>query len=166
MKLSRYFKEELVKLEMTTVIEPLAEDMSETKWRQHGKEKVLDELVTLLESGVRIGNRTKLLLDFVNREKKATTGIGLGIAIPHIRSMQAKEFSIAFARSTDGYYFDSLDGESAHLFFIMAAPPYEDDFYLKVYKSLAEMLQYESFREELMSIQHAGEMIRLMRSME
>lgn len=166
MNLSRYFKEELVKLEMTTVIEPLAEEMSKSKWRQKGKEKVLDELVTLLESGVRIGNRTKLLLDFVNREKKATTGIGHGIAIPHIRSMQAKEFSIAFARSTVGYDFDSLDNEPAHLFFIMAAPPYEDDFYLKVYKSLAEMLQYDSFREELMNIQHEGELIRCLHTME
>lgn len=166
MNLSRYFKEELVKLEMTTVIEPKSEDMSESKWRQQGKEKVLDELVSLLESGARIGNRTKLLLDFVNREKKATTGIGYGIAIPHIRSMQAKEFSIAFARSTTGYDFDSLDKEPAHLFFIMAAPPYEDDFYLKVYKSLAEMLQYDSFREELMSIQYEGELIRCLRAME
>lgn len=166
MNLSRYFKEELVKLEMTTVIEPLTEEMSEAKWRQRGKELVLEELVTLLESGNRIGNRTKLLLDFINREKKATTGIGYGIAIPHIRSMQAKEFSIAFARSSVGYEFDSLDGEPAHLFFIMAAPPYEDDFYLKVYKSLAEMLQFESFRKELMSIQYEGELIRCLRQME
>ena len=166
MNLSRYFKEELVKLEMTTVIEPLTEEMSEVKWKQRGKELVLDELVTLLESGARVGNRTKLLLDFVNREKKATTGIGHGIAIPHIRSMQAKEFSIAFARSTKGYEFDSLDNEPAHLFFIMAAPPYEDDFYLKVYKSLAEMLQFDSFRDELMSIQQEGELIRCLRQME
>ena len=166
MNLSRYFKEELIKLEMTTAIEPLAEDMSESKWIQNGKENILDELVTLLESGSRIGNRTKLLLDYVNREKKATTGIGHGIAIPHVRSMQAKEFSIAFARSTQGYNFESLDGEPAHLFFIMAAPPYEDDFYLKVYKSLAEKLQYESFREELMSIQYEGELIRCLRAME
>ena len=166
MNLSRYFKEELVKLEMTTVIAPLSEEESEKKWRQHSKELVLDELVSLLETGTRIGNRTKLLLDYVNREKKATTGIGDGIAIPHIRSMQAKEFSIAFARSTQGYDFDSLDGKPAHLFFIMAAPPYDDNFYLKVYKSLAEHLQYESFREELMSIQTEGELIRVLRTME
>ena len=166
MNLARYFKEELVKLEMTTVVEPLREDESESKWKQNIKENVLDELVTLLESGVRIGNRTKLLNDYINRERKATTGIGHGIAIPHVRSMQAKEFSIAFARSTQGYYFDSLDNQPAHLFFIMAAPPYDDDFYLKVYKSLAEMLQYESFREDLLSMQTEGELMRALRAME
>lgn len=166
MNLARYFREDLVKLEMTTVVEPLGEEQSESKWQQNIKENVLDELVTLLESGVRIGNRTKLLNDYINRERKATTGIGHGIAIPHVRSMQAKEFSIAFARSSQGYYFDSLDNQPAHLFFIMAAPPYDDDFYLKVYKSLAEMLQYDSFREELLSMQTEGELMRVLRTME
>ncbi len=166
MNLARYFTEELVKLEMDTVIEPLSEEESVPKWRQRGKEVVLDELVGLLESGSRIGNRSKLLTDFINREKKATTAIGDGVAFPHVRTMQAKEFSIAFARSSEGYDFDSPDHKPSHLFFIMAAPPYDDNFYLKVFKSLAEMLQYESFRNDLLSIQSPGELIRALRAME
>jgi mannitol/fructose-specific phosphotransferase system IIA component (Ntr-type) len=155
-----------IKLEMETVIEPLEEGLSEAKWQLAAKEQVLDELVSLLEVNSRVGNRTKLLLDFVNREKKATTGIGDGVAIPHIRSMQAKELTMAFARSTAGYYFDSLDGNPAHLFFVMAAPPYDDNLYLKVFKSLAEMLRNESFRRELMEIENPGEVIRLIRAAE
>jgi len=166
MNLSRYFTEDLIKLEMTTVIEPLGEDESVERWRQSSKELILEELVSLLEVGNRIGNRSKLLLDLINREKKATTGIGHGVAVPHIRSMQAKEFMIAFARSTEGYDFGSLDGNPAHLFFIMAAPPYDDNLYLKAFKALAEMLQYESFREDLMSLQSPGELIRALRAME
>ncbi len=166
MNLSRYFTEDLIKLEMTTVIEPLGEDESAERWRQSGKELILEELVSLLEVGNRIGNRSKLLLDLINREKKASTGIGHGVAVPHIRSMQAKEFMIAFARSTEGYDFGSLDGNPAHLFFIMAAPPYDDNLYLKAFKALAEMLQYESFRENLLSLQSPGELIRALRAME
>jgi len=166
MQISRYFSEDLVKLEMETVIEPLGEDMSEIKWRQKGKEQILDELVTLLESGHRIGNRSKLLLDYINREKKATTGIGDGVAIPHVRSMQAKDLMFAFARSTKGYDFESLDGKPSHLFFVMACPSYDDNLYLKLFKALAEMLQYESFREELMNVQHPGELIRAIRAHE
>lgn len=166
MNISRYMAEERIKLEMNTVIEPLEEGMSESKWQMAAKEKVLDELVTLLENGTRVGNRTKLLLDFVNREKKATTGIGNGIAIPHIRSMQAKELVMAVGRSPEGYFFDALDGQPAHLFFIMAAPPYDDNLYLKVFKALSEMLQYESFRKELMEVESPGEMLRIIRSAE
>lgn len=166
MNLSRYFREDLIKLEMDTVIEPPRDEESIDKWRLKCKEMILDELVSLLETGNRIGNRSKLLLDFINREKKATTAIGNGIAIPHIRSMQAKEFIIAFARSKEGYDFDSLDGEPAHMFFIMASPPYDDNFYLKVFKNLSENLQYESFRNELMSLETEGELIRALRAME
>jgi len=166
MNLARYITVERVKLEMTTEIEPLVEGASQTKWLQEAKAQILDELVGVLENGSRIGNRTKLVLDFVNREKKATTAIGYGVAIPHIRSLQAKDFTLGFARSTTGFDFDSLDGEPTHLFFIMAAPPYDDNLYLKVFKALAEMLQYESFREELMSVQSPGEVIRALRAME
>lgn len=166
MKLSRYLKEECIKLEMSTVIEPCPEGASVEKWRLEAKSMIIDELISLLENGSRIGNRTKLKIDFVNREKKATTGIGDGIGIPHIRSLQAKDFMIAFARSIEGYDFDSLDSKPTHLFFMMAAPPYDDSLYLKVFKTLAEMLQYESFRQELMDATSPGEVIRAVRSME
>ena len=157
---------EQIKLEMETVIEPPEEGESVDKWRQQTKALVLFELVDLLDTTNRVGNRNKLLLDFVNREKKATTGIGHGIAIPHIRSKHASEFMLGFARSSQGYYFDSMDGEPVHLFFVMAAPPYDDSLYLKVFKSLAEMLQYDSFREQLMTVWTPGEIIRAIRSME
>ncbi|HKK20174.1 MAG TPA: PTS sugar transporter subunit IIA [candidate division Zixibacteria bacterium] len=166
MNVSRYFNEALVKLEMETVIEPQGEEESLAKFQQRSKEAVLDELVNLLETGNRFGNHNKLIIDFVNRERKATTGIGHGVAIPHVRTMQAKEFIIAFARSTAGYEFEAMDGEPVHLFFIMAAPPYDDTLYLRIFKSLAEMLQYESFRNELMTLKSPGELIRALRSME
>jgi mannitol/fructose-specific phosphotransferase system IIA component (Ntr-type) len=166
MNLSRYLTEELVKLEMNTVLDPPPENGSFEKYQIRSKELILSELVELLDSGARIGNRTKLLLDFVNREKKATTGIGFGVAIPHIRSMQAKEFMLAFARSHEGYEFDSLDKEKVHMFFVMASPPYDDNMYLKAFKQLATMLQYDSFREELMSVSSPGEVIRALRQME
>ncbi len=166
MNISRALTEDLIKLELETVIEPFDGNGSEERWRSAGKEKLLDELVGILEHDSRIGNRKKLLDDFINRERKATTAIGHGVAFPHIRSMQAKEFMIGFARSTKGYDFDSPVGDPCHLFFVMAAPPYDDNLYLKVFKSLSEMLVQESFREELMSIKSPGEVIRAIRAME
>lgn len=158
--------EALVKLEMTTVIEPPVEGASIEKWRASAKEDILKELVSLLSAQNRIGNETKLLIDFVNRERKATTGIGKGIAIPHIRSLQAKEFMIAFARSAGGYDFDALDHQPTHMFFVMASPPYDDSMYLKAFKALAEMAQYETFRADLMAARSAGEILRTIRAME
>ena len=108
MNFARYLTEELIKLEMTTVIEPLEEEGNYEKWLHQSKESILDELVTLLNDGARVGNKSKLLTDFINRERKATTGLSYGVAVPHIRSLQAKDFMMAFARSTAGYDFDAI----------------------------------------------------------
>ena len=164
MNIARYLSESSIKLEMETVIEPAVDSAPVERWRQQGKEAILDELVTVLENGHRVGNRSKLLVDFINREKQASTGIGDGIAFPHIRSMQAKDFMIGFARSKNGYDFHSPDGQPTHLFFVMAAPPYDDNLYLKVFKSLSGLLQSGSIRDELMEIQSPGEVIRILRS--
>lgn len=166
MNVSRYMSEAAVLLEMKTVVLPLEDDQPVDKWREQCKALVLFELVDILDENSRIGNRNKLLLDFTNRERQATTAVGSGVAMPHIRSKHAKEFVIGFARSSQGYDFDAPDDEPVRLFFVMAAPPYDDSLYLKVFKSLAGMLQYESFREELMAAHSPGEIIRAIRSME
>jgi PTS system fructose-specific IIC component len=167
MNISRFINTELIKLEMETQIEPDPDSQlhpDKILWRR--KRAILCELVELLEKSGRVGNPKKLLVDFLNREKKATTGIGHGIAVPHIRSMQAKEFILGFARSTEGYDFDALDDGSVHLFFVMASPPYDDALYLKVFKALAEMLQFDYFREELLNASSEYEIIRAVKKME
>ena len=166
MNISRFLDEKLVVLDFQAEQEPEPEDSNSTRWRERNKERILDALVDILELSERTGNRCKLLTDFINRERKATTAIGHGIAVPHVRTMQAKEFLIGFARSIDGYYFDSPDNQPVHLFFVMAAPPYDDSFYLKIFKALVESLQYEQFREELLSAQKPYDIIHAFKKME
>lgn len=165
LNIARFMSEELIKLEMDTVTPEYVDGSSVEKWRQKLKEMIIDELVTLLENSGRIGNRSKFQTDFVNRERKATTAIGYGIAIPHIRSMQAKSFMIGFARSARGYDFGALDDKPTKLFFVMAAPPYDDIQYLRVFKALAEILRYDGFREELHQAATPYEIIRAIESM-
>lgn len=167
MNISRYLSPELIKLEMETEIEcdPDSE-LHPDKLLWMRKEAILGELVDLLEMSGKVGNKRKLLVDFLNREKKASTGIGHGIAVPHIRSMQAKQFVVGFARSREGYDFDSLDNGLVHLFFVMAAPPYDDTIYLKAFKALAEILRFDYFREELLNASSEYEIIRAIKRME
>lgn len=167
MDISRYLKPELIKLEMETHVECDPEcQLHPEKVLWTRKEAILAELVNLLDRSGRVGNKKKLLVDFMNREKKATTGMEHGIALPHVRTMQAKEFIMGLARSKEGYDFDSLDGKLVHLFFVMAAPPYDDSLYLKVFKALAEMLQFDYFREELLNASDEYEIIRAIKRME
>jgi mannitol/fructose-specific phosphotransferase system IIA component (Ntr-type) len=157
---------ELIRLDMQTALPEEPENGSRKKWLVESKEVLLSELVDILDPTGKIGNRKKLLLDFMNREKKASTGIGNGFAIPHIRSMQAKEFMVGFARSRDGYDFEAIDGDPVHFFFVMAAPPYDDSLYLKVFKSISELVSFDSFADQLMEAEEPFDIIRIIRSLE
>ena len=158
--------EELINLDFKAEQEPPPEEPNSTKWKERNKERILAGLVEILAHSDKTGNNCKLLNDFINRERKATTAIGYGIAIPHVRTMQAKQLLIGFARSLEGYDFDSLDGQSTHMFFIVAAPPYDDSLYLKIFKALAENLQYETFRQELMQAKIPYDIIRAFKNAE
>jgi PTS system fructose-specific IIC component len=166
MNISRFLNEELIVLDFHTEQEPPPDDLGSSRWQERNKERILDSLVTVLELSGRTGNRCKLLNDFINRERKASTAIGYGIAIPHVRTMQAKEFILGFARANEGLYFDSPDGDPVQLFLIMASPPYDDNFYLKIFKCLAEVLQYEQFRHELLQAEAPYDIIRAFKNME
>jgi len=164
--ISKYLSEEIINLDFIVQQEPQPDESNSTKWRERNKEKILTNLVDLIEKSGQTVNKSKLLNDFIFRERKASTALGLGIAVPHIRTMQARELVIGFAKSNTGYEFDSPDNTLTHMFFIMAAPPYDDSLYLKVFKSLSENLQYESFREELMNAQIPFDIIRAFKNVE
>lgn len=167
MEISRHLKSELIKLELNTRIEPDPETGEITKRSlREGKVRLLTEMVNLMEENGRIGNPTKLITDLYNREKKATTAIGHGVAVPHVRTYQAKEFIMAVGRSIEGIEFEAPDNEPVHLFFCMAAPQYDDKLYLKVFKALAENLQFDYFRDRLLNAESEYEIIRAFKDME
>lgn len=160
MNISRYLEVDLIKLEMESEIAPPEEGEYSQRQLLEVKETILSELVDLMEKSGKVSNKNKLFIDMMNREKKASTGIGEGIAIPHVRTMQAREFIIVIGRKPEGYEFDSMDGEPVRLFFCMAAPPYDDNLYLKVFKELAERFEYPGFVDNLLSANDGHEIIR------
>jgi mannitol/fructose-specific phosphotransferase system IIA component (Ntr-type) len=169
LQISRLLKPDLIRLEMTTVFEDFEEDdggpLTPKKLLER-KRQLLLECSELLDLSGKVSNRSKLLTDMFNREKKATTAIGKGIVIPHIRTMQAKELIIGVLRSTPGYEFDSLDGTLSHIFVPMAAPPYDDTLYLRVFKSLAHIFSADGFYDRIMSAEQPYDVIRVFEDLE
>lgn len=169
MQISRYLSPKMIKLEMETAFESPEsgeEPVLTARRIQERKGQILSECVELLNLSGKVGNRNKLLKDLFDREKKATTAIGKGIAIPHVRTMQAKELVIAISRSSSGYDFDAPDGEPVHVFVSMAAPPYDDSLYLRVFRALAQLFTYEGFYGRIMSAQQPYDVIRAIQEIE
>jgi PTS system fructose-specific IIC component len=143
----RFLHPECIKLDLETRPSEPVEGETEAqrfKRQQRDKEHVLEELAVLFDRSGLVVNRSKFLRDLTNRERKATTAVAPGIAIPHVRTLQVRAFVMGFARAQgEGIPFDSLDGEPTRLFFMLASPPYDDRTYLAVYRELAELVQDE-----------------------
>lgn len=157
----------MIKLEMESEFEPPQDDDGYSKRQIYSmKETILTELCELLDRSGKVSNKKKLANDLFNREKKASTAIGKQIAMPHVRTMQAKEFILAVGRRDEGYEFEAPDGLPVRLFLCMAAPPYDDNLYLKIFKALAERISYPGFVENLLKASDPHMIIRAFRELE
>ena len=160
MRIHRILRPESIRFSMETdhLPEPPEESAAEKKlW--YWKEAILQEMVDVFEASGQIGSRRRLFNDLLNRERQATSGIGEGIAIPHVRTLQAKRFTIGFCRSERGLPFDAVDGEPVHIFIPMIAPPHDDTLYLRFYKQIAPVLLEEECRERLLAAETPDEVI-------
>jgi mannitol/fructose-specific phosphotransferase system IIA component (Ntr-type) len=163
--LTRFLKEEFIDLKLDEGIDLSPEEGDEElggRRLEQVKQEVLERLVSLLERSGKVGNPTKLNVDLWNREKKATMALGQGVALPHVRTMQAKELAMAVGVSHAGIPWDAPDGEPVRIFIAMVAPPYEDKFYLQVCQRIGRLFAQEHAAEAILGARSAGEVIRFL----
>ncbi len=96
------------------------------------REGVLREMIGNLAKNGDIGEDCldKVLEGLMSRERLGTTGIGKGIAIPHVRSDDFDGVVIAVGRSSGGIDFAAVDGERVKLVFLILAPESKQDDYM------------------------------------
>ena len=90
MNVLRFLHPECIKLDLDFIpAEPLPDETEAQAAKRHEREKevVLSEFAELLDRSGLVANRSKFTRDLINRERKATTAIAPGIAIPHVRTM-------------------------------------------------------------------------------
>jgi len=125
------------------------------------KNEALDMLVDLMENRGNLNNKEEYKEAVLKRESLSTTGIGEGIAIPHAKTKAVREPGLAAMVIKDGLDFDSLDGEPAKLFFLIAAPEGEANLHLDVLARLSMMLMNPDFKEALLNANSKEEFLKL-----
>ncbi|MFJ8412558.1 PTS fructose transporter subunit IIABC [Bacillus paramycoides] len=125
------------------------------------KEAVIDELVEKLSGANRLNSKAEFKEAILKRESQSTTGIGEGIAIPHAKTKAVKQPAICFGRSVSGINYESLDGQPAHLFFMIAASEGANNTHLETLSRLSTLLMDEGFRKQLLEAKDEDELLRL-----
>ncbi|MGE1128667.1 PTS fructose transporter subunit IIABC [Bacillus wiedmannii] len=125
------------------------------------KEAVIDELVEKLDGANRLNSKAEFKEAILKRESQSTTGIGEGIAIPHAKTKAVKQPAICFGRSVSGINYESLDGQPAHLFFMIAASEGANNTHLETLSRLSTLLMDEGFRKQLLEAKDEEELLRL-----
>jgi PTS system nitrogen regulatory IIA component len=131
------------------------------------KQEVLETFADLLVNSGKISNRAIVLEMLARRERLGSTAIGKGLAIPHGRTLMARDLIVAFGRCPEGLDFDAPDDRPVHLFFLIIAPYRErQQRYLPALGKIAEFFQEEGLRDRVLQAEHFEDFIDALRSRE
>ncbi len=130
------------------------------------REEVIKELTKELVACDKIQHEEKLVEEIFKRENLASTGIGFGIAIPHIRCGFVKEPHLIAGISHQGVDFKSIDGRPVHLVFLLIAPKNHSDYNIEILSRLASVLQNKGTREKLANAESVDSFVNTLKEAE
>ena len=129
--------------------------------------------VNIIKELARLHEKTGVLNDYdgyvkalMAREEQSSTGIGEGIAIPHAKTEFVKKPALAMGRKPEGIDYDSLDGEPATLFFMIAAPDGANNTHIETLAKLSQLLLDDDFKEALENAATSDEVIEIINKTE
>ena len=143
------------------IIDLLKEDGILLNANVNSKKEAIEVLVDLMDKEGYLNDKEEYKNEVLKREELSTTGIGDGIAIPHGKTKAVKCAGLSSMVVKDGVDFDSLDGNKANLFFMIAAPEEANNLHLDVLARLSTILMDEEFRNTLINAKDKKEFLKL-----
>ncbi len=95
--------------------------------------------------------RMRVCPGVAEREGLMATGIGLGIALPHVRLPEASRFAIGLGVSKQGIDYGSLDKKPVHIILMMVGPSRSHDEYLQLMARITLVLRQEACRAAILA---------------
>lgn len=124
------------------------------------KPAALQEIVDLLVTDPRAGDRELLMQAILSRDEIVSTAIGFGIAIPHARIESVKRLCMAVGLSPGGIDYPSIDDKPVRVVVMIAASSEDQNLYLRVLSKVMAFLKRE--RENLMKCKTPEEAFALL----
>jgi PTS system nitrogen regulatory IIA component len=115
-----------------------------------------------LEKAGKIKHRDAFYHAILEREKIVSTGIGLGVAVPHAKLEGYQEFFIAIGiQKKKGIEWNALDGAPVKLIFMIGGPENRQTEYLKILSHLTMAIKNEERRKKILKAVSPSDVIEL-----
>ncbi len=125
------------------------------------KEEIITELITIFKEDVRVSNIDKMKEAVLDREKKMSTGVGKGFALPHGKTEAITEIIAAFGRVKQGIEYEALDHQPVYLVFLLVGKENLVGPHIKLLSRISRMMNKDEFREKLMQAEDADEIFSI-----
>ncbi|MCH9766140.1 MAG: PTS sugar transporter subunit IIA [Alphaproteobacteria bacterium] len=112
------------------------------------KKQVLQELSARAAKITDLDSRT-IYETLLQRERLGSTGLGRGIAIPHVKFRSLSNIICIFARLEEPIDFDSHDGDPVDIVFLLLAPEHASGDHLKALARISRLVREPATLERL-----------------
>jgi PTS system nitrogen regulatory IIA component len=127
------------------------------------KEDVLSQLVDLVAKAGNIKDPLQLKEEVTYREKLMSTGIGLGIAIPHVRFVGVKDPLIAVGVAREGVLdYQAIDDVLVRVIFLVIVSKQQHKEYLQIMAQIVKSMKKEERVAQLASAPDASSVQKLL----
>lgn len=132
------------------------------------RDDVIVELVSSLEKAGQLKKTAKeeIIKAVIKRENEASTGMGKGIALPHVKHQSIKDVIAAIGKSSIGIDFSALDKQPVYLVILLISPVNNPDKHLQAMENIFKVLQQEKFRKFLRQSRSAEDIEDLLREID
>ena len=145
------------------LIDLVEEKIIKVPLESKNKPDVLREMVQILKDAGEIDDFDTVLTDVQDRERKRSTGLEEGIAVPHCKTAAVSTLKLAIGISSEGIDFDSLDGKPCKLFFLLVASPDFSGPHVEALSEIVKLVRSKAFCRVLISSNDAHEAVELIK---
>ncbi len=128
------------------------------------RDEAINEIVdALVEAGsVSPENRDEFVKSIIKREKRASTGFGHGVAVPHVKHEAIEQVTVAIGISANGVEFNALDQQPVYSIFLMLSPESKPEDHLNAMEKIFNNLSQERFRRFLRQARNVEDVLTLL----
>ncbi|MBJ7449383.1 MAG: PTS sugar transporter subunit IIA [Parachlamydiales bacterium] len=125
------------------------------------REEAISSMVALLANKGYLTDQTAFYQAVLDREKLVSTGIGMGVALPHAKLSDYDDFFITIAILKHGINWDAQDGAPVRLVFMIGGPDDKQTLYLQILSRLTYALKDEARRKKMLQFTSSRDIIAL-----